>query len=97
MLFMVVETFKGQDGKAVYRKLRDKGRALPEGLKFLTSHVTADLSRCFQLMETDDITTFQRWIADWQDVVEFEVLPVVEGKTTRGALTAAVVVFFRDY
>ena len=86
MLFMVVETFKGQDGKAVYRRLRDKGRALPEGLKFLTSHVTADLSRCFQLMETDDITTFQRWIADWQDVVEFEVLPVVEGKTTREAL-----------
>jgi hypothetical protein len=86
MLFMVVETFKGQDGKAVYRKLRDKGPALPEGLKFLTSHVTADLSRCFQLMETDDITTFQRWIADWQDVVEFEVLPVVEGKTTREAL-----------
>ena len=34
----------------------------------------------------DDITLFQRWIADWQDVVEFEVVPVVEGKTTREAL-----------
>ena len=37
-------------------------------------------------METDDITTFQRWIADWQDVVEFEVVPVVQGKTTLAAL-----------
>ena len=75
MLFMVIEKFRNQDGKAVYRKLRDAGRSLP-----------ADLGRCFQLMETDDVTLFQRWIADWQDVVEFEVVPVVEGKTTREAL-----------
>ena len=75
-----------QDGKAVYAKLRDAGRGLPDGLKFVASYVTADLGRCFQLMETDDITLFQRWIADWQDVVEFEVVPVVEGKTTREAL-----------
>jgi hypothetical protein len=86
MLFMVIERFRGQDGKAVYRKLRDEGRALPEGLKFVASYVTADLGRCFQLMETDDVTTFQRWIADWSEVVEFEVVPVVEGKATRAAL-----------
>jgi len=83
---MVVEKFRGQDGKAVYRKLRDNGRALPEGLTFVASYVTADLGRCFQLMETDDITTFQRWIADWSEVAEFEVVPVVEGKATREAL-----------
>ena len=85
MLFMVVEKFRNQDGKAVYRKLQ-QGRGLPDGLKFVASYVTADLGRCFQLMETDDITTIQRWIADWQEVVEFEVVPVVEGKTTREAL-----------
>lgn len=85
MLFMVVEKFRNQDGKAVYRKLQ-KGRGLPDGLKFVASYVTADLGRCFQLMETDDVTLFQKWIADWQEVVEFEVVPVVEGKTTRAAL-----------
>ena len=87
MLFMVVEKFKNQDGKAVYAKVREGGRALPEGLKFIASYVAADLSRCFQLMETDDVTLFQRWIADWQALVEFEVVPVVEGKATREALT----------
>jgi Protein of unknown function (DUF3303) len=64
----------------------DAGRSLPDGLKFVASYVSADLGRCFQLMETDDVTLFQRWIADWQEVVEFEVVPVVEGKTTREAL-----------
>jgi hypothetical protein len=87
MLFMVIEKFKNQDGKAVYRKLRDSGRTLPEGLKFVSSYVSADLSRCFQLMEADDVTLFQRWIADWQAIVEFEVVPVVEGNSTREALT----------
>ena len=57
MLFMVVEKFRNQDGRAVYRKLQ-KGRGLPDGLKFVASYVTADLGRCFQLMETDDITLF---------------------------------------
>lgn len=86
MLFMVVETFRNQDGKAVYRKLRDGGRGLPDGLKFVSSYVSADLGRCFQLMEADDVTLFQRWIADWQGVAAFEVVPVVEGKTARAAL-----------
>ena len=87
MLFMVVETFRNQDAKSIYRRLRDKGRQMPEGLAFVNSWVAADLGRCFQLMEADDVTLFQRWIADWQEVVEFEVVPVVEGKTTREALT----------
>jgi hypothetical protein len=82
---MVVEKFRNQDGKAIYRKLQ-KRRGLPDGLKFVASYVTADLSRCFQLMEADDVTLFQRWIADWQELVEFEVVPVTEGKTTRAAL-----------
>ena len=37
-------------------------------------------------METDDVTLFQKWIADWQSVAEFEVVPVVAGKDTREAL-----------
>ena len=41
MLFMVIEKFRNQDGKAVYRKLRDAGRGLPDGLKFMASYVTA--------------------------------------------------------
>ena len=86
MLFMVVERFRDQNAKAVYRKLRDTGRALPDGLTFVSSWVAADLSRCFQLMECDDVTLFQRWIAEWAELVEFEVVPVVEGKATREAL-----------
>ena len=78
MLFMVIEKFRNQNGKAVYRKLRDAGRGLPDGLKFVASYVSADLGRCFQLMETDDPSLFDVWLDNWRDLGEFEVYPVID-------------------
>jgi hypothetical protein len=86
MLFMVIETFRNQDAKAVYRKFKEKGRMMPEGLGFVSSYVTADLSRCFQVMECDDVTLLQKWAAQWSDVVSFEIVPVVTGKDTGAGL-----------
>jgi hypothetical protein len=50
---------------------------LPDGLRYLDSWVEENLDRCFQLMETDDAKLFKQWIACWQDLVDFEVIPVV--------------------
>ncbi|HKU94295.1 MAG TPA: DUF3303 family protein [Vineibacter sp.] len=86
MQFMVIETFRNQDGKAVYRRFRDKGRMVPEGLTFVSSWVSADLGRCFQIMECDDIALLQRWVAEWSDLIGFEIVPVVPGKDTAAAL-----------
>jgi hypothetical protein len=87
MMFMVVETFRNQDAKAIYRRLRERGRMMPDRLKFESSWVAADLSRCFQLMEADDITLLQRWIANWSDLMAFEIVPVASGKATAEALS----------
>lgn len=86
MLFMVIETFRDQNAKAVYRRFRDKGRMMPEGVKFVGSWVTADVGRCFQLMETDDVTGLQRWVAEWSDLAAFEIVPVTPGKETAETL-----------
>lgn len=86
MLFMVIETFRNQDAKAVYRRFRERGRMMPDGLDFVGSWVTADLDRCFQLMECSDVTLLQRWVAAWSDLVAFEIVPVVPGKDAGAAL-----------
>jgi hypothetical protein len=86
MLFMVIETFRNQDAKAVYRRFKDKGRMTPEGLAFVESWVSADLDRCFQIMECADVTLLQRWTAQWSDLIDFEIVPVVQGKATAAAL-----------
>ena len=86
MLFMVIETFRNQDAKSIYRRLRDKGRMMPEGLTFVSSFVAADLGRCFQLMGCGDVALLQGWAAEWSDLMEFEIVPVVAGKDTAAAL-----------
>jgi hypothetical protein len=86
MLFMVIESFRNQDAKAVYRRFRDKGRLIPDAVSFVGSWVQADLGRCFQLMECADATLLQRWVAEWSDLVQFEIVPVVPGKDTAAAL-----------
>jgi hypothetical protein len=75
---MVIERFK--DVKAVYRRLQEKSRMLPEGLRYIGSWVEADYGRCFQLMECDDISLFQKWMVQWQDLVSFEIVPVIESR-----------------
>ena len=82
MLFMVIERFRDQDAKAVYRRFHEKGRLLPEGLAFVSSWVAADLGRCFQVMECQNIVLLQRWVAAWSDLIEFEIVPVAAGKET---------------
>ena len=88
MLFMVIERFRNQDAKAVYRRFRDRGRMMPDGLAFVGSWVSADLGRCFQLMECDDVTLLQRWVVEWSELIDFEIVPVVAGKDTATALPA---------
>jgi hypothetical protein len=82
MLFMVIERFKNQDAKAVYRRFQEKGRMMPDGLKYVDSWVEPNFERCFQLMECDDLRLFQEWLLQWQDLGEFEIIPVVSSKET---------------
>jgi hypothetical protein len=83
MLFMVIEHFRNRDPKPIYRRLREEGRKMPSGLKFIESWVEPNFDRCFQLMETDDARLLQRWVASWTDLMEFEILPVVRSVDTR--------------
>jgi hypothetical protein len=61
----------------VYERARDRGRMLPDGLEYVESWVEAGLDRCFQLMETDDPSLFELWTAQWADLAEFEIVPVL--------------------
>jgi hypothetical protein len=83
MLYMVVERFKGQDAVSVYRRVRDRGRSLPDGLRYVSSWVETNWDRCFQVMECDDPSLFDPWIAAWSDLVEFEIVPVITSADAR--------------
>ncbi len=76
MLYMVVERFKTSDAARIYRRAREQGRMLPDGLTYVSSWVDHDFTVCFQLMETGDETLFEQWTSKWNDLVDFEIIPV---------------------
>jgi len=77
MLYMVVEHFRGGDPVPVYRRFGEKGRMAPDGLQYVSSWVDERLERCWQLMETGDPALLDQWMTNWNDLVEFEVHPVI--------------------
>ncbi len=74
--FLVIERFKNGDAVPVYRRIRDKGRMAPVGLEYVASWVTDDLAVCYQVMKGEKAKVDQ-WIAQWQDLIDFEVLPAL--------------------
>ena len=83
MLFMVIERFKDQGPGPIYARLEEQGRALPEGLRYIDSWIEANFARCFQVMECDDAVLLQRWVLQWRDLVDFEIVPVSPSKSVR--------------
>jgi hypothetical protein len=79
-MYLVIETFKNGDAVPVYRRFRDRGRLAPEGLTYVASWVTDQMDRCYQLLETEDRTFLEQWMANWNDLVDFEVHPVISSK-----------------
>lgn len=75
-LFMVLEWFRTPGAVAVYRRARDSGRMLPDGVRYVSSWVDLDFTRCFQLMEAPSAAALEPWVEKWRDLVEFEVIPV---------------------
>jgi hypothetical protein len=86
MLFMVIEHFEPGTIPTIYRRLRDQGRSLPEGLTYVNSWIEANFSRCFQLMECDDASLLQEWVLSWEGLIEGEIVPVVPSAETQKAV-----------
>ena len=87
MLFMIIECFRDNDMIPIYKRVRDEGRLLPEGLQYIDSWVEPNFSRCFQLMECADLRLLQEWSLLWRGYgVTFEIIPVVSSKETRAVV-----------
>lgn len=81
---MVVETFK-QDPRLIYERFDQHGRMMPDGLEYVSSHISADMTTCWQLMRTDKPELFEVWKANWRDFFDFEIVPVLTSSEARDA------------
>ncbi len=77
MLFMIIERYHDGDPVPVYRRFRELGRLAPEGLTYVASWVDESMATCYQVMEAAERALVDAWIARWDDIVDFEVVPVM--------------------
>jgi hypothetical protein len=76
MLYMVIEHFNEGAGPEIYRRFREQGRMMPDGLEYVSSWISQDLKTCWQLMQTDNREKFDQWTRNWDDLMRFEIVPV---------------------
>jgi len=77
MLFMVIERFKPDSLALIGDRFRQRGRMLPDGVKYHGSWVDSAGTRCFQIMEAPQRELLDLWISHWNDLVDFEIVPVL--------------------
>jgi hypothetical protein len=86
MLFMIIEHFKAGDPAPVYRRFDERGRLAPDGLDYIGSWVTSDLTCCYQVMETADRSLLEEWMGQWADLVHFDVVEVITSTEAAAAV-----------
>ena len=84
--FLIIEKFKGGDPVPVYRRFRERGRLAPDGLRYVGSWITEDLTRCYQIMECDDRRLLDQWLANWNDLMDFDVMAVLSSAEVQARL-----------
>lgn len=84
MLYMVIERFRDNDLEPVGERFRTHGRLMPEGVTYVASWLEptagqrdAQDGRCFQIVESPSRGLLQKWMDEWSDLVDFEVIPVL--------------------
>jgi PAS domain S-box-containing protein len=86
--YMVVEHFK--DAAAVYQRLWERGRILPGGLDLVSAWFDENVDGSYRLLETGDHRLLDEWMANWSDLIDFEVHPVITAEEAGEKLAAKI-------
>jgi hypothetical protein len=89
MLYMIIEKFRPGKVKELYERFDQKGRMMPEGVNYVNSWIDTNVEVCYQVMETDEEQKLYEWINNWNDIVDFEVIPVITSAEARAKVMSA--------
>ncbi len=83
---MIIERFHPGKVKELYKRFDEKGRMMPEGLVYINSWINKEVTVCYQVMESPSEERLQEWINNWNDIVDFEVIPVIGSAEARAKI-----------
>lgn len=84
--YLIVEHFRKESIKALYQRFDEKGRMLPPGVEYVNSWINEEVSICYQIMESKSLELLQEWIANWDDLADFEIVPVISSAEAKAKL-----------
>ncbi len=87
MTYVVVETYRPGKTGEIYNRLRQKGRLMPEGVEYVSSWVTYDHLKCYQIVRARNRELLNQWIGQWNDLVDFEVHAVLTSEEASREIT----------
>ena len=82
---MIIERFRPGMREEIYRRFAERGRMLPDGVRYIDSWISRDLVVCYQLMESERRELLDQWMSHWNDLVEFEVVEVISSAEAAAA------------
>lgn len=88
MLYMIIEKFHPAKVKELYKRFDEKGRMLPDGVHYINSWIDEQVSICYQVMESDSDEKIHDWISYWNDLADFEVIPVISSAEAKEKIFA---------
>ncbi|MES2847843.1 MAG: DUF3303 family protein [Bacteroidota bacterium] len=77
MQYMIIERFKQGKIKEIYQRFAEKGRMMPDDVVYINSWINEAVTVCYQLMEAPSIDKLNEWISNWNDLTDFEIVPVI--------------------
>lgn len=89
MRYLIIEHFRKETVKELYQRFDQQGRLMPAGVHYIDSWINEDVSKCYQLMESDSLNGLQKWIANWDDLADFEIVPIISSDEARNKVLNA--------
>ena len=56
---------------------------MPQGVNYVNSWINESVTVCYQVMETDSLDKLKEWISHWDDLADFEIVPVITSAQAR--------------
>ena len=83
MQYLIIEHFKKGKIIELYQRFDEKGRMLPDGVKYINSWIDENVQTCYQIMESESLEKLQEWVAKWEDLANFEIIPVLNSSEAK--------------
>ena len=86
MHYMTTWTFRPEHTKEAIDRFMETGGLPPEGVTMVSRWHDVGGTRGFAITETDDPVALGKWCNQWNDLISFEIIPILDDEQIKAVL-----------